>query len=344
MNKYVALFVAVCLTCSVSCERPTYEHLSGMALGTTYSLTYRMPDTAQASFGDTIKRIVGISFDRINNSLSIYNNHSLLSQLNQNKTQTVDSLLANVFNYAREISQKTNGAFDISASPLFSLWGFGAEPAVANPEDSLQHVMGYVGMDKVHIQDSLLVKADPRVTLNMNAIAKGYSADYLAKQLQSVGITDFLIEVGGEIVIKGVNPEGAPWRIGIDQPIDGNITPGAYIEAVITLTDNALATSGNYRNFYIKDGRKLAHTIDPRTGKPVQHEVLSVTVVAPTCTEADGYATAFMVMGLTKSLAFLEQNPTISAHIIYTQGDQLSTYTSPQLRPHISLNKLNKPS
>ncbi len=183
-------------------------------------------------------------------------------------------------------------------------------------------------MDKFYMEDTLLYKKDPRSSLNMNAIAKGFASDQVAAGLSRLGITDMLVEIGGEIVCKGVNQEGNPWKIGIDSPIDGNVHPGESIEVVIRLTDKALATSGNYRNFYIENGKKYAHTIDPRTGMPVLHNLLSATVIADDCMSADAYATAFMVMGLESSKSFLESHPDLGAFLIYDENGVFKTYAT----------------
>ena len=183
-------------------------------------------------------------------------------------------------------------------------------------------------MDKFYLEDTLLCKKDPRSRLNMNAIAKGYACDLVADNLTRLGIIDFLVEIGGEIVCKGLNPDRKPWKIGIDSPIDGNVHPGESIEVVINLTDKALATSGNYRNFYIENGKKYAHIIDPRTGTPVLHHLLSATVIADDCMSADAYATAFMVMGLESVKSFLNKNPNLGAFLIYDENGVFKTYAT----------------
>jgi thiamine biosynthesis lipoprotein len=305
-----------------------YIRFQGSALGTTYSITYRPPAGASSDFSSRVNRVTGQCLDRINHSFSIYNNHSLLSELNHNLSHRTDSLFRIVFERAQEISMQTDGAFDISAAPFFNYWGFGSERRDSlkkwDPEETKQ----YTGMDKFYMEDTLLYKKDPRSQLNMNAIAKGFACDLVADGLARLGITDLLVEIGGEIVCKGFNPERKPWRIGIDSPVYGNVHPGESIEVVIYLTDKALATSGNYRNFYIENGKKYAHTIDPRTGEPVLHNLLSATVIAKDCMSADAFATAFMVMGLESSKTFLNKNPDVDAFLIYDENGVFKTYAT----------------
>lgn len=331
MTKKPFPFIVLCflLLFTASCnQRGHYICLQGSALGTTYAITFRIPEGASSAFADTVEQTLASDFERINNSLSIYNNHSLISRINKNLTQETDSLFRTVFNRSLEISILTNGAFDISAAPFFDLLGFGFEKRDTFRQDSLELIRQFTGMDKFRLEGTTLNKADPRCSLSMNAIAKGFTCDLIAKDLSELEITDMLVEIGGEIVCRGLNPKKESWRIGIDSPVDGNIHPGENIQAVIPMTDKGLATSGNYRNYYIENGKKYAHIIDPETGLPVTHNLLSVTVVAPDCMTADAFATAFMVMGLEASIGFLNQHPELGAYLIYDQGGIFKTYAT----------------
>ncbi|MFA7088850.1 MAG: FAD:protein FMN transferase [Bacteroidales bacterium] len=318
----IAFFLAGCNSAK------DYIRFQGSALGTTYSITFRTPAGAPSDFSARVTRLTGQCLDRINHSFSIYNNHSLLSKLNYNLTRRTDSLFRIVFERSQEISIRTDGAFDISAAPFFDYWGFGSEKRDSLKKWDPEAIKQYTGMDKFYLEDTLLCKKDPRSRLNMNAIAKGYACDLVADNLTRLGIIDFLVEIGGEIVCKGLNPDRKPWKIGIDSPIDGNVHPGESIEVVINLTDKALATSGNYRNFYIENGKKYAHIIDPRTGTPVLHHLLSATVIADDCMSADAYATAFMVMGLESVKSFLNKNPNLGAFLIYDENGVFKTYAT----------------
>lgn len=317
-------------TCTV-----TEDYLTecGVALGTTYSITYRVPSGAQDSLPAQIRQSIDLCLRNVNRSLSIYNNHSLISKLNNNQTQETDSLFNTVFTKAVEVNRLTQGAFDISAGALFDLWGFGLENRHTVTEQEVQLALQHIGMDKFRLDQNTLYKTDSSATLNMNAIAKGYTSDRVASVFDDAGITDYLVEIGGEIVCKGKNQKGREWAIGIDAPIDGNVSPGEELQGIIYLTDKALATSGNYRNFYVENGKKYAHTIDPLTGRPVEHQLLSATVITKDCMSADAYATAFMVMGLDKSKLFLQAHPEleISVYFVYQLNGLFRIFVSPSV-------------
>ena len=189
-------------------------------------------------------------------------------------------------------------------------------------------------MDKISIvydtisKAHFLKKEDPRIKVNFNAIAQGYTCDYIGKKIEAMGITDYLLEVGGEILCKGQNSKGKNWKVGIDKPLDGNFTPGESLAAIIELTDQGLVTSGNYRKFYIEDGIKRSHTIDPATGYPVKHNLLSATVIAANSTIADAYATYLMVIGFEEAKSFLEKNPHFDAILVYGDQDKMKVYST----------------
>ncbi len=327
------LFVSVILT---GCARSgSFVFLEGNALGTLYSVTYRPPPNVPHGFEDTMKQTIARCFDQINNSFSIYNNHSLLSRINDNRSQETDSIFRIVFLKAVQITEETAGAFDISAAPFFDIWGFGAQKKSNVNTTSLEEVRNYTGMDMFELEDAKLIKKDLRARLNMNGIAKGFACDFIAHAMGNQGVTDLLIEIGGEIVCKGFNPKKQPWKIGIDSPVDGNTTPGKDVFVTLQLTNKALATSGNYRNYYMKDGQKYAHTIDPRTGEPARHNLLSATVVADDCMSADAYATAFMVMGADGAIAFLQEHPELGAYLIYEENGVFRTFVTNNINPEL---------
>ncbi len=328
MTKKPFPFVVLCIMVFGTYGCRQYVRLDGSALGTTYAITFKTPEGAPADFTSLAEQSVAECFEKVNNSLSIYNNRSLISRINRNFGQETDSLFRVVFERSREITADTDGAFDISAAPFFDLWGFGFERRDSIQHADLEEIRQHVGMDKFRLEGRLLYKSDPRCSLSMNAIAKGYACDLVAAELSVLGITHLLVEIGGEIVCRGHNPKNKPWRIGIDSPIDGNVNPGESIQVVIGLTDKALATSGNYRNYYIVEGEKFAHIIDPKTGLPVKHNLLSATVIANDCMTADAYATAFMVMGLEASISFLEKHPGMGAFLIYDQDGVFKTYAT----------------
>ena len=200
--------------------------------------------------------------------------------------------------------------------------------------DDLRKIVGY---QKVKLtSDNHIQKQDPRIMLDCSAIAKGYGCDVVARLLSKKGINDYMIEIGGEIVTKGINQKQQPWHIGVNKPTEDSLNTNQELQTVLNVTDIAMATSGNYRNFYYKNGKKYAHTIDPKTGYPVQHSLLSATVLAKNCATADAYATSFMVMGLEKAKEILRQHSELMAYLIYTNDDgKTEVWYSPSLKEKI---------
>ena len=235
------------------------------------------------------------------------------------------------------MSNETHGAFDITVAPLVNEWGFGFKKGVEPTRqviDSLKYIVGY---QKVKLTPKNYVqKQDPRIMLDCSAIAKGYGCDVVARLLRKNGINDYMIEIGGEIVTRGFNQKQEPWRIGVNKPTDDSLNTSQELQTVLNVTDIAMATSGNYRNFYYKNGKKYAHTIDPKTGYPVQHTLLSATVLAKDCATADAYATSFMVLGLEGAQKILQQHPELMAYLIYADKDgKNQTWYSPSLKSKI---------
>ena len=226
-------------------------------------------------------------------------------------------MLYEVLTKARHISQSCQGAFDVTVMPLVNAWGFGFKKGEFPSDAQIDSLRQFVGYQRIELtRDSLLKKADSRIMIDCGAIAKGYSVDCVARVLREHGVRNYMIEIGGEVVTKGRNPEGSPWKIGISRPVEDDSSE-AGLQTVLELENAALATSGNYHNFYVRNGRKYAHTIDPRTGYPVEHSLLSATVIAPDCATADAYATAFMVMGLDKAKQILKKNKSLKAYLIF---------------------------
>lgn len=293
-----------------------YHCNEGMIFNTIYHFTYEAREDYQFQIEAELQR-----FDA---SLSPFNPSSIISRFNRNDTAVVaDAWFETVFARSKEVWRDTGGAFDPTVSPLINAWGFGFKtgaPVTPETVDSLWHL---VGMERMELVDGRLHKDDPRMSLNFSAIAKGYAVDVVASFLREKGVKNFLVEIGGEVAAQGKNARGETWRVGIDTPDEANVA-GGEIEAVVMLDDAALATSGNYRNFRVVNGRRVAHTIDPATGYPVQHSLLSATVLAPDCMTADAYATAFMVLGVDKSLEIAARNPGIEAYLIYAV-DSLTT-------------------
>lgn len=290
-----------------------YNNAQGMVFGTYYSITYQ--------YNGDLKEDIERELKRFDNSLSPFTESSVISRVNRNEDIDIDTLFRNVFNRSREISEETDGAFDATIALLANAWGFGFKKG-GFPDgvvvDSLLEITDY---RKISLQNNKIVKEDPRIMISYSAIAKGYSVDVIAGYLNRKGLKNYMVDIGGEIVVKGVNFHGESWRIGIDKPTDNKTAASRDIQLILRITDVGIATSGNYRNFYYKDGKKYAHTIDPRTGYPVQHNILSATVLADDCMSADAYATAFMVMGLEKAVEFVNAHSGIGACFIYSDDD-----------------------
>ena len=232
-----------------------------------------------------------------------------------------------MYEEAQRVSSLTNGAFDITVAPLVNAWGFGFKQEVFPTQTTIDSILQYVGYKKISLKNNFLQKQDSRIQIDASAIATGFSVDIVANLLEKNGCENFLVDIGGEIVAKGKNPKGEKWTIGINKPTESPIQTGE-IQSVLYSNDIAMATSGNYRQFYYKDGKKYAHTIDPKTGQPVQHQLLSATIVAPTCMTADAFATACMVMGTEKSIALCDSIAEIEGFFIYSGGDSLFSVCS----------------
>ena len=286
-----------------------FQQEEGAIFGTFYHVTYQCDSSLQKD--------IQAELQKVDASLSPFNQTSVISRVNRNEEVIPDSMFIHVFRLAKEISRKTDGAFDITVAPLVNAWGFGFknEPNVTPAQ--IDSLLQFVGFEKVSLSGGKVVKQDPRVTLDCSAIAKGYGSDAVARLLDRKGIRNYMIEIGGEIVVKGQSPQKRPWKVGVNKPIDDTLNVHNEIQTILNVKDAGIATSGNYRNFYYKDGKKYAHTIDPHTGYPVQHSILSATVLAKDCATADAYATAFMVLGLEKAQEVLDRAPDVQAYLIY---------------------------
>ncbi len=291
-------------------ETKSYRTEKGLVFGTMYNITYESENSLRLDIDKEL--------DNFNNSLSMFNPNSIISLSNKNEDVTVDSLFTNVFQKAMSISEATDGCFDITVAPLVNAWGFGFSESMNMNKAKVDSILKFIGWQKVQLKDNKVVKQDPRIMLDCSAIAKGYSVDVIANLLRRKGVKNFMVDIGGEVVVSGVNASGNNWRIGVSKPDDDPLSRNNNLQTILDITDLGIATSGNYRNFYYKDGMKYAHTIDPKTGYPVQDRILSATVIAQDCMTADAYATAFMVMGLERAKEMTEQHPELDAYFIYS--------------------------
>jgi thiamine biosynthesis lipoprotein len=275
-------------------------------------------------------------------SLSLYKDSSILSRINRNEDAVPDSLFTEVFRESARISEMTDGAFDVTVGPLVRAWGFGPDAHKSFTEAKRDSLLKLVGMNKVSIINGRLIKADPHISLDFNAIAQGFSVDVVCRLFDNLGIKNYLVEIGGEVRAKG-KKNGNLWRIGIDKPVDNNMTPGQSLQAIIKISDKALSTSGNYRKFYIEDGVKYSHEIDPKTGYPAKNTLLSASIIADDCAMADGIATASMVFGKDKTIEFLENHPEFEAFLVYSDDNgNFQTWTSEKLKNDLSESKDNQ--
>lgn len=305
-----------------------YQTNSGMVFGTVYNITYE----CDSNLHEAIKA----ELQKVDNSLSPFNAQSIITAINQNQDVKPDEMFLTVFNKAMEISRETEGAFDITVAPLVNAWGFGFKNGIQPDRHQVDSLRRLIGYEKVSLKDDRIVKQSPDIMLDCSAIAKGFGSDVVARFLQQQGVKNFMVEIGGEIVTSGVNPQRLPWKIGVTKPTDDTLSVKGEIQSVLNVTDLAMATSGNYRNFYYKDGKKYAHTIDPKTGYPVQHSLLSATVLAKDCATADAYATSFMVLGIDGAKEVLERHPELMAYFIYSDGKgQNAVWCSPSLKDKI---------
>lgn len=304
------------------------QKCSGSVFGTEYHITYQ-------NGGDIHNELKEVMAD-VDNSLSPFNKESVITAINNGNNVEADSMFTEVFDMAKNVAEETQGAFDITVAPLVNAWGFGFKNKIDVSKEKIDSIRKYVGFEKVRMENGKVIKEDKNIMLDCSAIAKGYGVDAVGRYLEKKKIRNYMVEIGGEIRVKGCNPEGRLWKVGISKPIDDSLNVNGEIQEVLMVSDIAIATSGNYRNFYIKDNKKYAHTIDPRTGYPVQHSILSSTVVAPTCALADAYATSFMVVGLDEAKKILARHKELQAYFIYTDSKgKMATWCTKDLEDNL---------
>ena len=323
-------FLVIGTVIIVSRQQSTpYQHDRGMVFGTVYHITYQSSKSLQKD--------IEAELAKVDASLSPFNERSIITAVNENRNTVVNKMFSDVFALAMKISDSTNGAFDITVAPLVNAWGFGFKGGAMPSRHQVDSLKALVGYHKVSLTNGRVSKTDPRIMLDCSSIAKGYGCDVVAKFLSAKGIDNYMVEIGGEIVTRGISEKRLPWKIGVTKPTDDSLNVNQEIQTIINVTDKAMATSGNYRNFYYKNGRKYAHTIDPSTGYPVQHNILSSTVIADDCATADAYATAFMVMGLDKAKAILSRHPELMAYFILASDDGTNkVWFSPSMKDKIA--------
>ncbi len=314
-----------------ACHKEPYFQFQGPAQGDIYRVKYKGASIKPAELQIKVDSLL----TEIDNTLSGYNSHSLLSQFNSGDSIILSPMFFDLYELSYDMWERSEGAFDVACGPLFDLWGFGFKASSDPTEEQIKECLGACGTarlkkpselksligEKIRSTDLLRKGENAPPQLNFNAIAQGYSCDAVADLLKKYGVKDMLVDIG-EIYCCGNGPSGLGWTIAVDNPVDGNNTPGADIKEIWNSEGQALGvvTSGNYRKFYIKDGKKYSHTIDPRTGYPVSHSLLSATVTAPNASEADALATFFMVIGKEESIEYLCDHPHIHAFLISEDG------------------------
>jgi len=319
MNKLTTSILLVGIFLFACNNNHSYYKLGGYAQGTTYHITYQGNEEYSGEIDSLLK-----AFDL---SLSTYIENSIISRINTNDTSVVpDSLFIEFFSKSKEVYEQSEGAFDITVAPLVNAYGFGFSKKSNIDSVLIDSLMQFVGMDKVKLEHSRLIKSDPRIMLDGNAIAQGQSVDYVSEFLENKGVENYLVEIGGEIRAKGLNPNGKLWRVGIDKPIEHSDESNRQLQAVIELKNKSLATSGNYRKFYEESGVKYSHTINPKTGYPAKQSILSATIIADDCITADAYATTCMVIGLEKSKELLKRLGNLDAYLIYPDPEHPDKY------------------
>ncbi|MFR4038368.1 MAG: FAD:protein FMN transferase [Butyricimonas faecalis] len=310
------LGVIICgLVLVMGCQRNIYRFTEGHVYGTVYHVSYQ----SETDYAVEIRQ----EMERVNQSLSMFNKNSVIARWNRGECEQVDSLFVIMYRKAKEVNEATGGAFDVTVGPLVNAWGFGFKNEKLPSGEKVDSLLQYVGMDKVQLEGERLVKrveGTDGCQFHCQRIGRGSCSRVFDRK----GVQNYMIEIGGEIRVKGESNKQRPWHIGIDKPIDDAAAANRELQLVLALREGALATSGNYRRFYVVDGKKYSHTINPRTGYPVQQDILGASVYAPTCMEADAYATACMVLGMEEAKKIVLDNPYIEACFIYQnkQGER----------------------
>ena len=309
------LFTILLISCKSSSKEAelTYYQESGEIFHTTFHIKYE--------YDRSVREEIMEALQRFDDSLNPFKENSIIGKVNNNVPVKLDSMFLKVFNKSMEVARITDGKFDITASPFINAWGFGFKDMDNVTKEKIDSMKPFVGYNKIRIENGEIVKDDPRVQINTSGISKGYSCDVVAYMLQELGIKNYMVEIGGEITMKGVNEKGNCWRIGIDKPTDDSTAMRRELQIILSICDKAVATSGNYRNYYMKDGVKYSHTIDPLTGYPSEQNILGATIIADDCMTADAYATAFMAMGLDKSVGVAHKIPGLHYYFIYVKPD-----------------------
>lgn len=327
MKKWIALgfavIAALVLLLLPNEPKKQYFHHQGNIFGTYYNIRYE----GTKDLHEDIQR----SLQAFDHSLSMFNPNSVISQVNRNEHVVTDSLFETMYMEAQHVSQLSGGAFDITVAPLVHAWGFGKktqDPKAKEQDINIDSLKALVGYEKIHLENHRIVKDNEHITLDASAIAKGYACDIVADLLRQNGCNNLLVDIGGEVVLQGVNQKGEAWRVGISRPKIDAMGMEKELQEVIASNDLCMATSGNYLQYYFVDGQRRSHTIDPRTGRPVQHSLLSATVIASSGMRADALATACMVLGEAEAIEMINHAEDAACYLIVAEYDTLRVATS----------------
>lgn len=319
MRKYIFIISALLL---FSCkEQPKKTNYSGITQGSYFSITYY--DESGKTFESEFDSI----FDAVENSVSLWDENSIIRKVNRNEDVVVDKVFRDNFEWAKKASEFSDGAFDATIGPLVAAWGFHYKKEMEMTPAMVDSIRQLVDFKKIEIIDNKLVKAKPNMTLDFNAVAQGYTADLIGTFLEEKGVTNYLVDVGGEIMARGGKPNGENWIIGIEKPSE-NYDSERNVQLKITLKDKGIVTSGNYRKYIEKDGVRYSHSIDPKTGYPVPQNLLSATVIADNAAWADCLASICMIVGKDKALQMLEDSADIEGYLIFVDEDGTIKTTS----------------
>lgn len=311
--KLNLILSAILILALNSCKNAPAKYIynGGTIHGTSYHMVYESPE------GKDYQAEIDTLLKRYNMIFSVYEKESVITKVNNNQEVTLTPEFIACFNKAMEISEISDGAFDITCGPMVNAWGFGPDKKGKMTQEKVDSLKLLTGYQKVKLENGKVVKENASMKLDMNALCDGYFCDLMCEFFIQKGCKNYLAEIGGEVKAQGINEKGNIWTIGINKPLEEKELISNELQAKVHIENRALATSGNYRNFYIEDGKKYAHTIDPKTGYPVQHSLLSATVIAKDGMTADGFATTFMVMGLEKSIELSKQIPEMEVYFIY---------------------------
>ncbi len=317
MRHYWFALLLLLASCA---KQPCKTHLEGLAQGSYYAITY---------YGDhNYQHGIDSIFQAVDRSVNLWVDSSIINKVNRNENTTLDNIFIDNFNIAQQAAELSSGYFDPTIGPLVSAWGFSAKNGDSITPQLIDSLKALVDYRKVHIENGQLVKENPGIQLDFNAIAQGYTSDLIGAYLESQGITNYLVDVGGEIMARGNKPDGSSWVVGIEKP-SANWDSDRVVQQRVQIKDQGIVTSGSYRKYVERDGKRYSHCIDPTTGYPVQHQLLSATVIAQNATWADALASICMVMGMERSLELINSLDGVEAYYIYVnEQDELETFAT----------------